>query len=254
MNETRIDYKIPVEIDTEINEIFIKIIVTQNIKIIDDKLLNLKVYINRSIGKNFFSSFSVKIGDSIIYNSKVIKKIEKEEETVKPISSENIIIYASNDSNIDVNLQNLPLDEEVIFTTEFIQFNKKSYEYILLTKYPEFYCKSYNFKNELSRGKIIINTLNEILDVKKESFFRKLEIVEEKFLNDKNKNSYLIIYKLSIFCEEYIFEFEDNNPPKICFQLKENENNAPIIYTQKSIFNPNQRAYIINYENIIKKR
>ena len=252
---TKKDYKIPVEIDTEVNEVFAKIKITQTIKIIDDNLINLNVYIKRHIGNNYFSSFFVKIGGSIKYNSKIIKKNEKEENVINTLSSENTIIYASHniDFGISVNLENLPLDEEVIFITEYIQFIKKSYEFTLITNYPIFYADSYYFKNELKLGRILISTINEILDIKKDIFFEQLDIVEEKYLNDKNKNSYLITYKCSIPSKNNIFEYEENTPPKICFQIKDNDNSTPIIYTQKSILNPNQRIYIINYKNNIKK-
>ena len=127
------------------------------------------------------------------------------EKVIKPIPSENIIIFASNDIDIVISLLNLPLDKEIIFITEFVQFNK-SYEYKILGDYPEFKANSYNFNNVLSRGKILTNTINEIINIKKEMFLEQLGIVEEKYLNNENKNSYLITYKSQN--EKYSFRYK----------------------------------------------
>ena len=63
-----------IEIDTKVNELYAKTIVTQ--KIINNLLfcpLELKIYLNKNYNC-LFSSFSAKIGDSILVQSKVIKK------------------------------------------------------------------------------------------------------------------------------------------------------------------------------------
>ena len=251
------EYKIPVEIDCEINELFAKIKVTQKIKIFNEKIINLKVYIDRHIGKIKFSSFSGQIGNLIKFNSKVTNEFKVEENYIVPISSENTIIYVSQnllESSIKINFENLPPNEELILITEFIQFikNAKTYEFILFTKYPSFYADYYDFKNDVIRGKILIKAMNEIIDVKKEIFLKNLEIIEEKYPIEDNKSKYLITYKIPVASKRE-FYFRNINPSKIYFDVREIENNRPIIYTQKSSLNQNQRAYVIRYKENIKK-
>ena len=72
----------------------------------------------------FFSSFNSKIGDSIAVKSKVIKKEKEEEKYSDNISKENVPIFVSddpwNENRIIINMGNIPLKEEVIFTSNFI--------------------------------------------------------------------------------------------------------------------------------------
>ena len=105
----KIDYKIPVEIDCDINELFAKIKITQKIKLSNEKLLNLKVYIKPHIENVYFSSFSAQIGTSIKFNSKVTNNYQSEENYSELIVSKNTIIYISQgllETSIIVNFDN----------------------------------------------------------------------------------------------------------------------------------------------------
>ena len=65
--------KATVEINSQVNELFIKSIVTQKLKNESENPLELQIFVNKN--KNcIFSSFTAKIGDSIEVKSKVIKK------------------------------------------------------------------------------------------------------------------------------------------------------------------------------------
>ena len=214
------DYKIPVEIKYEINELFAKIKITQKLKFSDEKPLNLEVKFEPYVENIKFSSFSIQMGNSLIFNSKVINKIKSGDKYIEPIKSENTIIYAfknSYSSNI-LKIENLQPKEEIIFTTEFIQFikHRQSYEFTLFTDYPSFYTNSYNFINEVLKGKILIKTINKIIKVKKEIFVENLEIMEEKYLDEENKRNYLITYIILIPPNKDVY-FGSSYPSQIYF-------------------------------------
>ena len=84
------------EVNSQINELYAKSIATQKVVNNSDKLLELKIYIYKH--PNFiFSSFSIKIGDSIIVKSKVIKKEKIEEKYTDNITSDNSAIFVCDD-------------------------------------------------------------------------------------------------------------------------------------------------------------
>ena len=78
-----------------------------------------------------FSSFYAQIGDSTKVKSKVIKTEKAEEKYSDSISSGNAAIFTyfdENDKNkIIVHIGNIPPKQELIFTSEFIQFIESSY-------------------------------------------------------------------------------------------------------------------------------
>ena len=85
-----------------------------------------------------------------------------------------------------------------------------------------------------------------------------MNIIEEKYLDDENKNNYLIKYEynnlenLSKDDIDDIFKYEDYTyipSSKIYFELELNE--EPIIFCQNSTLN--EKCYTIQYRNISKK-
>ena len=85
-------------------------------------------------------------------------------------------------------------------------------------------------------------------------------ITEEKYLDDENKNNYLIKYEynnlknLSKDDIDYISKYEDYTyipSSKIYFELELNE--EPIIFSQNSTLNEKEKCYTIQYRNISKK-
>ena len=88
--------KIDCVIETQVNEIFIKSIVTQNFINTYKKPLELKIGL-RKYSHILFNSFKVKIGDSIIANSKVINEEKASIKYSDTIASGNAAIFVAED-------------------------------------------------------------------------------------------------------------------------------------------------------------
>ena len=67
------DIMINVELETEINELYAKTKVIQKFTNPSDNNLELKIYVGKKEGM-IFSSFSAKVGESIMVKSKIIQK------------------------------------------------------------------------------------------------------------------------------------------------------------------------------------
>ena len=244
--------KSSVEINSKINELYIKTIVTQKLKNSTKNTLELRIYINKN-SDLIFSSFSAKIGDSISVTSKVIKQSKAEVKYSDSVSSGNAAIFVCNDSNhsnrIIINMGNIPPKQEVIFTSEFIQFisSSNSYEFELFRNLPIFFRgKDSIFQNSEIKGTVEINTKSQIKKVEKKILSKdKLNIIQEKFLN-KNKNLYFIKYKYKNLSELSLSDTNNYIPSnKIYF---ETENKNIISLYQKSP-KENEINYIIQYKN-----
>ena len=214
-----------VEIISKVNELFIKTKVTQKFKNETDNPLELKIYINK-IQKILFSSFSAKIGDSIEVKSKVIKKEKAEIKYSDSIASGNAAIFVSNDptnsNRIIINMGNIPPKQEVIFTSEFLQFTETSdlYEFELFRNLPIFSLKDSLSQYSEIKGTIEINTKDEINKIEKNIFTTdKLNIIEEKYL-DESKCNYLIKYEYKNLDSLNSLDNSENYIPsnKICFE------------------------------------
>ena len=252
------DYKVDVDINSEVNELFAKTNVIQKFKNPESKPLELKIYIYKKEGI-IFSSFSAQIGDSIKVKSKVIKKEKAEEKYTDSISSGNtaIYVYEEKDNNrIVINMGNIPPREEMMFSSEFIHLTEasKTYEFELFRNLPIFHGVNSIFQNGKLEGKVQIITKNKIIKIEKEILLDNLEIIEEKN-KEEDKNNYLIQYKILKLPEYSNYSFENNSnyeyipSSKIFFYTEENENKTPIIYCQKSNLIENEKSYIINYKN-----
>ena len=161
------DYKVNIEINTEVSEIFAKTIVTQKFKNPTSNPLELKIYVYK-IENIIFSSFSAQIGDSIKVKSKVIKKEKAKEKYSDAISSGNAAITVNEDEYINrlvIDMGNIPPNEEVTFISEFIQLTEtsKTYEFELFRNLPIFNGDTSIFKNENLKGTIEIKTKNKII-------------------------------------------------------------------------------------------
>ncbi len=151
--------------------------------------------INLKQKRVIFSSFNCKIGDSIIVKSKVIKKEKSEEKYEDAISSGNAAIFVRclpNDENkIIINMGNIPPNNEVIFTSEFIHPTEvsKKYEFEFFRNLPIFMGKNYDiFPNLELNGTINtkegeINKLNENINELNEAINKK-----EEEINKLNEN------------------------------------------------------------------
>ena len=139
-------------VDSKVNEIFAKTIVTYKIVNDSSEPLELKIKIYKYLDNILFSSFDAQIGNSIKAKSKVIKTEKTEERYTDSISSGNAAIYTTidkKDKNIIVHIGNIPPKEELIFNSEFIQFTQSannSYEFELLRNIPKIMDK-YEKKN-----------------------------------------------------------------------------------------------------------
>ena len=184
--------KASVEIDSTVNEIYSKTIVTQKLFNDSDNPLELKIYVYKS-NMSIFSSFTAQIGDSIKVKSKVIKEEKAAEKYTDSISSGNAAIFVSEDpknkNRIIINMGNIPKKEEIIFISEFIQYTESSegYEFELFRNLPIFAGNSELFDNSSVTGKVEIKVMNKIINIKKNILNEKLNIIEEKYLNEQDK-------------------------------------------------------------------
>ena len=241
------------EINSKVNELFIKTLVTQKLLNTSENPLELKIFVDFN-SLALFSSFSAKIGDSITVYSKVIKQSKAEKKYTDSIASGNAAIFVSKNEDEDliiINMGNIPPKQEVIFTSEFIQFIECSefYEFELFRDLPIFGGKDTLYSNSEVKGTVEINTKSKIKKVEKNILSKdKLNIIEEKFL-DGNKCDYLIKYEYKNLPEITLNEREEYIPSnKIFF---EKENNAPFAFYQKSL-KENEINYIIQYKNVPK--
>jgi hypothetical protein len=254
------DYKVNIEINSEVSEIFAKTIVTQKFKNPESNPLELKIYVYKK-ENIIFSSFSAQIGDSIKVKSKVIKKEKAEEKYNDAVSSGNAAIYVYEDeyyNRIVINMGYIPPNEKVIFISEFIQLTEssKSYEFELFRNLPIFIGKNLTFQNGNLKGKVEIKTKNKIIKLEKEILMKNLEIIKEENKYEEQIYNYLIEYQileLSKFKENDRNFYNDNSDyissSKIYFYTEENKNNCPFIYCQKSDLFKNEKSYIISYKN-----
>ena len=136
--------KAQVDINSKVNEIFATTKVTQKIHNDTKNPVELDIYINKNRDNVIFSSFNAKVGNSLVAHSKVIKKEKAEEKYTDSVASGNAAIFTSIDRNdknkIIVHIGNIPPNEELLFTSEFIQFTEfsnNSYEYELFRNLPK---------------------------------------------------------------------------------------------------------------------
>jgi len=144
---------------------------------------------------------------------------------------------------------NIPPKQEVIFTSEFIQFigSSNSYEFELFRNLPVFSRKDSIFQNSEIKGTVEINTKSKIKKVEKKILSKdKLYIIQEKFLK-KNKKIYFIKYKYKNLSELSLSDIDNYIPSnKIYF---ETQNKNIISFYQKS-HKENEINYIIQYKNV----
>ena len=123
--------KIDCVIKTQVNEVYIKSIVTQNFINTYKKPLELKIGL-RKYSHILFNSFQVKIGDSIIVNSKVINEEKPSIKYSNAIASGNAAIFVADDKEKNIfiiNMGNIPPNEKVVFVSEYIYFIKHTNYY-----------------------------------------------------------------------------------------------------------------------------
>ena len=237
------------EINSTVNEIYAKSIVTQKFLNSTDNPLDLKIYLIKN-DHFLFSSFTCKIGDSIEFKSKVIKKANTEIIQTDDIDSRNAGILISQDylheNRIIIDLGKIPPKTKVIFISEFLNLIEVSrkYEFELFGNLPIFNGIDSFYQNSELTGNINIITKNEIINIEKNISMKDLKIIDEKYLNE-GKNKYTISYKIDKL-PEFSWENDEYMPSsKIYFYLKENNMNEPIIYFQESSLN--EKNYIFHY-------
>ena len=235
--------QIGVEIETQVNEIYVKTTVTQTFTNPEKNPLELKI----SLYKNpdlLFTSFKAKIGDSITAKSKLIKKEKATVKYTDSISSGNAAIFvAETDKNFIINMGNIPPKEEVIFVSEYLYFIKYTnfYQFEFFRNLPIFIGKEDDkYTNNKLKEKIYIKTKNKINTLSKEINITELQIKQERYLN-KEKNEYFISYEIEKLPSYY---YKKANSSKIYFDTIYIE---PKIFLQKSI-KFNEDNYIIQFK------
>ena len=223
--------KVDCEIETQVNEIFVKTVVTQNFINPEDKPLELKIGLRKD-PNILFNSFKAKIGDSIIVKSKVINKEKTLIKYTDAIASGNAAIFVAEDeenNTIIINMGNIPPKEKVVFISEFIYYIKYTnyYEFEIFRKLPMFLRNDSAKYSSKLKEKIIIKTKNKISTLSKDINVENLKILEEKYLNEE-KTEYLFVYELEKLPRSY---YKDINTSKIYFDTIYTE---PKIFLQKS--------------------
>ena len=251
--------KSKIEINSLITEVYCKTLVTQRLTNDSKNPIELKIYLykNRNC---LFSSFSAQIGDSIIVKSKIIKKEKAEIKYTDSISSGNTAIFVSddpdNENRIIINLGNIPPQKELVFTSEFIHFTESSetYEFELFRNLPIFLINDVGCNDNLITGKVEIKFQNQIEKIEKKILPDNLFIVEEKFVDTKNENNYILKYEYKnlpkiVSCNYKGYEDYNYIPSsKIYIKLKQLKDNLPIIYSQKSLLNNKEKNFVIQYQ------
>ena len=242
--------KVITEIESKVNELYAKTKVTQKFSNPAENPLELKIYVFKK-QEIIFSSFNCKIGDSINVKSKVIKKEKAEKKYTDSIASGNAAIFVSddpeNENRLIINMGNIPSKTDLIFISEFIQPIEASqkYEFELFRNLPIFQGKDNEiYENTELKGKININTKNEILNVEKNILMKNLEIIEGKYQNEK-KNEYSIIYQIKELPNFSWYNLDYIPSSKIYFDLNMNE---PFAYVQESSLNNNELNYFVQYK------
>ena len=238
--------KVITEINSTVNELYAKSIVTQKFSNPTENPIELKIYIYKN-DKLLFSSFKCKIGDNIEVKSKVIKKEKAEVKYTDSIASGNAAIFVSqdpeNENRTIINMGNIPPKNEVIFTTEFIHLLEASekYEFELFRNLPIFKGGEDIYQNSELKGKVQIMAKNEIINIEKKILMKNLKIVEEKYENEK-KTNYIILYEIDKLPEFSWNNYEYIPSSKIYF---DSIYKKPFIYCQESSLKENN--YIFNY-------
>ena len=244
-----------VKVDSEVNEIFMKTIVTQEATNISKTPIELTIIINKK-PHIIFDSFEAKIGDSIMAKSKVISKEKAEVKYTDAIASGNAAIYViQNDTEdkITVQMGNIPPNEKVIFISEFIQNTEYSTKYECeLFKYLPIFKRNYSFFPFKSlEGKLIIKSDNEIIDINDQILMEDLKITEQKYLDESKKNEYMVKYEINKKIEPASFHLDYIPCSKIFFNFKIN---SPVVFCQKLSQNSDEKIYILQHINKIPKK
>ena len=236
--------KIDCEIETQVNEVLVKSIVTQKFINTYKEPLELKIDLKKD-SNILFNSFQAKIGDSITVKSKIITEEKACIKYTDSIASGNAAIFVAEDKRrnlVLINIGNIPPNEKVEFISEYIYFIKHSnfYEFEIFRKLPIFLNKeSQKFPSKVKET-IHITTKNKINILSKEIDIKELKIVEEKYLNEE-KTEYLFIYEIEKIPKFY---YNGTNTSRIYFDTF---NSEPKIFYQKSK-KLNEDCYIIQYK------
>ena len=240
--------KVIVKIDSEVNEIYMKTIVTQEFINYEKKPIELKIYIPK-FRNIIFSSFQAKIGNSVNIKSKVIKREKDLEKYSDSISSGNAAILILEESNISiiVCIGNIPSKEKLIFISGFIQKTEYSlkYECELFKYLPIFKRNLLVYPYKTLKGKLIIKTQKKIINIKTKILLENLKLFDQKYLN-KDKNIYQILFHIDNGEKLKFKNYEYIPCSKIFFEV---DNNEPIVYTQKLSNDSEEKIYIIQYIN-----
>ena len=252
-----------VEINSFINELYVKTIITQKIRNETENPLEIKINFDQN-KKSLFTSFSAKIGDLIQVKSKIIKLEKAEEKYTDEIASGNGAIFVCRDpyfeDRIIINMGNIPPKQDLIFTSEHIQYLESSdkFYFEFFKNLPIISCPNSDvyFSPEII-GKVEIKMKNKFKICNK-CFSNELNIIEEKFI--ENENYYLIKYNFKKSTdinndnETKVYKRKDsdedikkNKINKIYFEI---EQNPLIMYCQKSLLKENEKSFIIQYKHI----
>lgn len=251
-----------IKVETQVNELYSKTIITQELRNNHNEPLELEAYINNKSDNYLFSSFNVQIGDSIKAYSKVIKEEKAAEKYTDEISSGNAAIHASYDKKNKktiIHLGNIPPKENVVFISEFLQLLKTSnnHEYKIelldIEDLPVIKGKNTNdYGIDFINQFLEIKTENKIEKIDKKDFFESLIVKEEKLNEEKNK--YILKFNIDLCSsdlDKLMRSLNKDSPEarpfgKIIFKTEENY--GIFLFSQISNKYKDEQNFMLNYE------
>jgi hypothetical protein len=145
--------KVRVEINTQLNEIFSKSIISKQFSNQSENSIELKIIIFK-IPNLIFSSINAKIGD--------FKQVQFKEEKESIFSGNDSRYVKEELDKYIINMGIIPSKEKVIFISEFFRFteNKNSFQFELFRNLPIFKSGNKIIHNEDLTGKVEIQSKN----------------------------------------------------------------------------------------------
>lgn len=164
------DPEFSISINISLNEIYKKTTIIQKFKNDYPYPIELLIKVNKK-EDILFDSFVIKIGKLKTAKSKVIEKNKGEEKYSDTISSGNaaIVVKEENDKYL-INLGNIPIKEEVVFVSNYLNYIKKKKDLLvcdLINNLPDFYNEDSRITRfeEIIKAQLKLKSNKKITDI-----------------------------------------------------------------------------------------